>query len=267
MDLPVIAALLLLGAFTGFAAGLLGIGGGMLMVPFMSMLLARIGFPAEQIVKVAIATSLTTIVFTSMSSVRAHHRRGAVRWDVVRSLAPGILVGSLLGAQVAGLVPGRLLGAFFGLFLGFSATKMLAGKPPVAEGQLPGAAGMFGMGNVIGVLSAVLGAGGGFLTVPFLVKRSVPMQHAVASSAACGFPIALAGTLGYMWAGRHLDLPAGTIGYVYLPALLCISAASVMTAPLGAKVAHSLPTLTLKRIFAALLLMLAVYMLYRSIIG
>ena len=119
MDPLIVAGLLVLGAFTGFAAGLLGIGGGMLMVPFMTMMLERIGFPADQVVKVAIATSLTTIVFTSMASVRAHHRRGAVRWDAVRSLAPGILVGSLIGAQIAGAIPGKALGLCFGLFLGF----------------------------------------------------------------------------------------------------------------------------------------------------
>lgn len=267
MDPLIILALLVLGAFTGFAAGLLGVGGGMLMVPFMTMLLTHVGFPAEQVVKVAIATSLTTIVFTSISSVRAHHRRGAVRWAAVRGLAPGILAGSLLGAQLAGAVPGRLLGAFFGVFLGYSASKMLWGAPPRPEGELPSNAGLFGMGGVIGALSAVLGAGGGFLTVPFLVKRNVPMQAAVASSAACGFPIALAGTLGYIWAGRHLQLPAGTLGYVYLPALAVISTSSVLTAPLGAKVAHAMPTATLKKVFAALLGALSLYMLGRSLLA
>jgi uncharacterized membrane protein YfcA len=267
MDPLTIVALLILGAFTGFAAGLLGIGGGMLMVPFMTMLLSRADFPPDQVVKVAIATSLTTIVFTSISSVRAHQKRGAVQWSAVWGLAPGILVGALLGAQLAGAVPGRMLGAFFGLFLGWSATKMIWGKPPRADGSLPGAGGLFLTGSGIGVLSALLGAGGGFLTVPFMVRRSVPMQTAVASSAACGFPIALAGTLGYMWAGRQVDLPSGTLGYVYLPALVVISLASVLTAPLGARAAHSLPTATLKRIFAGLLGMLALYMLARSIRG
>jgi uncharacterized membrane protein YfcA len=265
MDPLIVAGLLVLGAFTGFAAGLLGIGGGMLMVPFMTMMLERIGFPADQVVKVAIATSLTTIVFTSMASVRAHHRRGAVRWDAVRSLAPGILVGSLIGAQIAGAIPGKALGLCFGLFLGFSAIKMIRGAPPAATGALPGAGGMFAAGSGIGLLSAVLGAGGGFITVPFLVRRNVTMQQAVASSAACGFPIALAGTLGYIWAGRHLELPSGTIGYLYLPALAIISLASVITAPIGAKVAHSMPTASLKRVFAGLLLALAVYMFVRSI--
>jgi uncharacterized membrane protein YfcA len=267
MDLLLVAALLVLGAFTGFAAGLLGVGGGMMMVPFMTLVLARIGFDADQGVKVAIATSLTTIVFTSISSVRAHQRRGAVRWDIVRSLAPGILVGSLLGAQLAGAVPGRLLAAFFGLFLGFSALRMLSARTPAVLGTLPGAAGMFGAGTGIGVLSALLGAGGGFITVPFLARRAVAIQSAVGSSAACGFPIALAGTIGYMWAGRDLPLPAGTIGYVYLPALACLSAASVLTAPWGARAAHALGTSTLRRMFAALLGALAAYMIGHAAVG
>jgi uncharacterized membrane protein YfcA len=264
MDPPIIAALLALGAFTGLAAGLLGIGGGMLMVPFMTMLLERVGFAAGDVVKVAIATSLTTIVFTSMSSVRAHHARGAVRWDVVRALAPGILVGSLVAAQVAGAVPGRALAAFFGLFIGWSALSMAGSRATGADRPLPGAAGMFGAGAGIGALSAVLGAGGGFMTVPFLARRGVSMQHAVASSAACGFPIALAGTLGYVWAGRGVQLPGGTIGYIYLPALACISAASVLTAPWGARIAHALPRRTLQSVFAGLLLALAAYMLWRA---
>jgi uncharacterized membrane protein YfcA len=264
MDPYTLALLLCLGAFAGFAAGLLGIGGGMLMVPFMTMLLSAQGFAADQVIKVAIATSLTTIAFTSISSVRAHHRRGAVRWDAARALAPGILLGSLVAAQFAGALPGRVLAAFFGLFLGFSATRMLTSKPVQAQGELPSNAAMFGMGSAIGALSAVLGAGGGFLTVPFLVKRQVAMQQAVATSAACGFPIALAGSVGYVVAGWSVELPAGTLGYIYLPALVAISVASVITAPLGARVAHALPTQTLKRVFALLLLALAAYMLMKA---
>jgi uncharacterized membrane protein YfcA len=267
MDPSLIAALLVLGAFTGFAAGLLGIGGGMLMVPFMSMVLDAVGVPHDEVVKVAIATSLTTIVFTSASSVRAHQRRGAVRWDVVRALAPGILVGSLLGAQIAHAVPGRALAACFGLFIGWSALRMLTSRPPAPDRGLPGPAGMFAAGGVIGALSALLGAGGAFMTVPYLVRRNVPLIGAVASSAACGFPIAVAGAAGYAWAGRHVDLPAGTLGYVYLPALACVSAASVLTAPLGARLAHALPVRTLRRIFAALLSALAAYMLWRAARG
>jgi uncharacterized membrane protein YfcA len=267
MDPLLIVALLLLGACTGFVAGLLGIGGGMLMVPFMTMLLGRAGVPDADVVKVAIATSLATVLFTSMSSVRAHHGRGAVRWTLVRALAPGILLGSLAGAQIAGAVPWRVLAGFFGLFIGYSAVRMLAARAVGATRALPGAGGLFAAGSGIGVLSALLGAGGGFITVPYLARRGVGMQQAVASSAACGFPIALAGTVGYAWAGRHLPMPAGTIGYVYLPALAVISAASMLTAPFGARVAHALPQGGLRRVFAVLLSLLAAYMLGFAIRG
>lgn len=263
MDLTLILGLVVLGCATGFLAGLLGIGGGMVMVPFVTMILGAQHFPPAETVKVAIATSLTTIVFTSISSVRAHHQRGAVRWDLVRVLAPGILVGALLGAQLAGWMPARLLAAFFGLFVGFSAVQMLRGGRTEVSGHLPGTAGILGAGGTIGVVSSLLGAGGGFITIPFLTRGGVPIQHAVATSAACGFPIALAGTLGYMWAGRGLALPA-SLGYVYLPALVAIASASVLTAPLGARAAHALPTATLRKVSALLLLTLAGYMLARA---
>ena len=268
MDLTTILLLLLLGAGTGFLAGLLGIGGGMIMVPFVTMLLERRGFAPEMVIKVAIATSLTTILFTSLSSVRAHHRRGGVLWRVAAVLAPGIVVGSFAGAQIAGVLRGSLLAGFFGVFIGWAATRMLrpAKRATVgaAAAELPGRAGMFGVGAVIGVFSALLGAGGAFLTVPFLTGRGVRPQSAVGTSAACGFPIALAGTLGYVLAGLHVELPAGTVGYVYVPALVTIAAASVVTAPLGARAAHALPTEAMKKVFAYTLYALSAYMLWKS---
>jgi len=265
VTLSLIAAFLLLGAFTGFAAGLLGIGGGMLMVPFLTMLLTSQGFPLGQIVKIAIATSLTTILFTSLSSVRAHARRGAVRWDIAKTLAPGIVVGSLLGAQIASWLPGAVLAIAFGLFVGTMATQMLRRKSTSADRTLPGTAGMLGMGGTIGALSALAGAGGGFITVPFLTRSNVRIHEAVATSAACGFPIALAGTLGYVIAGWNLHLPAGTFGYIYLPALAAIVATSVLTAPLGAKAAHAMSVGRLRKLFALLLYVLAAYMMWKGV--
>ena len=267
MDLTLIGWLLLLGAVVGFLAGLLGIGGGMLMVPFMSMLLHAQGFPAEHIVKVAIATSLTTILFTSLSSVRAHHRKGAVRWDITRTLAPGIVVGSLAGAQVAAALRGSLLATGFGLFLVFTATQMLMQRPPKPGGRLPGGTAMFGMGSLIGGLSALLGAGGGFLTVPFLTRSNVKIQEAVATSAACGFPIALAGPIGYAFAGWNERIGPAMLGYIYLPALAAVVAASMLTAPLGVRSVHALPAATMKKLFAMLLYGLAAYMLWKAFTG
>ena len=267
MDYALIVWLLLLGCFTGFAAGLLGIGGGMIMVPFLTMLLSTRGFPLDIVVKVAIATSLTTILFTSASSVRAHHRRGAVRWDIVKTLAPGVVIGSLLGAQVAALMPGRVLAIGFGVFVGFMATNMLFKKNASPDSTLPGTAGMFGMGGLIGALSAIVGAGGGFITVPFLTRSNVSIHHAVATSAACGFPIAAAGAIGYMIAGWNVPLPNYTVGFVYLPALAAIVAASVLTAPLGAQAAHALSVSRLRQVFALLLYALAGYMLWKGLMG
>ena len=267
IDAPLIFWFLLLGSFTGFAAGLLGIGGGMLMVPFLTMLLSTRGFPIDIVVKVAIATSLTTILFTSLSSVRAHHKRGAVRWEIVRTLAPGMVVGSIAGAQVAHLLKGNLLAITFAVFVGFMATQMLFKREVRADRALPGPGGMLTAGGLIGVLSAIVGAGGGFVTVPFLTRSNVRIHEAVATSAACGFPIALAGTLGYVIAGWNLQLPAGTVGYLYLPALVCIVATSMLTAPLGAKAAHAMSVADLKRVFALLLYALCAYMLWKGLTG
>lgn len=267
IDFPLIFWFLVLGTFTGFAAGLLGIGGGMVMVPFITMLLSSRGFPIDIVVKVAIATSLTTILFTSLSSVRAHHKRGAVRWPLVRTLAPGMVVGSIIGAQIAHVLDGRLLAMTFALFVGFMATQMLVKRGVHADRTLPGNGGMLAAGGVIGAISAIVGAGGGFVTVPFLTRANISIHEAVASSAACGFPIALAGTIGYIIAGWSLELPAGTIGYVYLPALVCIVATSMLTAPWGARAAHAMSTAGLKRVFALLLYALCAYMLWKGFSG
>ncbi|MCX8004499.1 MAG: sulfite exporter TauE/SafE family protein [Burkholderiaceae bacterium] len=266
MDGTLAASLLVLGAATGFAAGLLGIGGGMLLVPFLTLLFTARGFPSEHIVHMAIATSLATILFTSLSSVRAHHRRGAVLWPVVRLFAPGILIGSLAGARVAGWLPTFWLALGFAVFVAFSATQMLLDRKPAPNRELPQRWGMFGAGLGIGVLSSFVGAGGGFISVPFMVWCNVRIHNAVATSAALGFPIAAAGTVGYVWAGlREPGLPAGSLGFVYLPALAAVVAASVFTAPLGARVAHALDVRRLKRVFAVLLYLLAAYMLYKAI--
>ena len=263
-----ILELLVLGSVTGFLAGLLGVGGGAMLVPFMTLLLTLKGFPEAYIVKMAVATSLTTICFTSISSVRAHHQRGAVRWDIVKLLAPGIVLGSLLGAQIAKALPANWLALLFALFIGFSATQMFLDKKPKPTRQLPQGAGMFGAGGVIGVLSALVGAGGAFVSVPFMTWCNVPIRTAVATSAALGFPIALAGTVGYIYAGWSLhDMPPGTLGFIYVPALVVIAVASVTTAPLGARTAHRIDTAKLKRVFAVLLYSLASYMLYKGLKG
>lgn len=267
MGLTLIAVFLVLGSATGFAAGLLGIGGGMVMVPFITMVLTAQQFPQEHIVHVAIATSLATIMFTSISSVRAHHARGAVKWRVVKLLVPGLLIGSWLGPWIGAKMDSTALAAFFGIFVAFSATQMLLDKKPSGSRELPGAPGMLGAGGTIGILSGLVGAGGGFVSVPFMTWCNVKIHNAVATSAALGFPIALAGTLSNIYYGRDVpNLPAGSLGFIYLPALLVIALASVFTAPVGARTAHALPVKSLKKAFACMLYGLAAYMLYKAFV-
>jgi uncharacterized membrane protein YfcA len=263
-----VAELLLLGTITGFLAGLLGVGGGMMMVPFLTLILSHRGVAGGSAVKMAIATSMATILFTSLSSVRAHHRLGAVRWDLLRGLAPGIVLGGLAaGAGVFALVKGQGLALFFAVFVGYSALQMLLDKKPKPGRRMPGPVGQTAVGGGIGLLSGLVGAGGAFMSVPFMTWCNVPIRQAVGTSAALGFPIALANTAGYIVSGWSLApaLP-GAFGYLYLPALLIIAVASVTMAPIGARTAHRTDVKKLKRLFAVLLFGLAAYMLHRAFV-
>lgn len=265
LEPSLIVMLLAMGCFAGFMAGLLGIGGGMLLVPGLTWLGVRHGLDPAYVVKMSVATSLATIVFTSISSVRAHHKRGAVRWDIVWRLAPGIVVGSLIGAQFVRWIPSAALAVCFAVFVGYSATQMFVDRKPKPTRQLPGTPGMLGAGGAIGVLSALVGAGGGFISVPFMVWCNVAIHAAVATSAALGFPIALAGTAGHLIAALGVsDAPPGAIGHIYVPALVLIACASVLMAPVGARAAHRLNTRHLKRAFAVMLYGLAAYMAWRA---
>ena len=264
IDALLFGELFALGLVIGYLAGLLGIGGGMLMVPFLVWVLSAQGVSETHLVKMAVATSLATICFTSLSSVRAHQQRGAVLWPVVWVLAPGILVGSLAGANLAVALPAKVLTVLFALFVTFSATQMLLNKKPKPGRGLPGSIGMFGVGNVIGVLSSMVGAGGAFVSVPFMTWCNVSIHKAVATSAALGFPIALAGSLGYVWAGwGRADLPPGAWGYLYVPGLISIALGSMLTAPLGARAAHRMDIAPLKKVFAGFLYLMAAYFLWR----
>ena len=261
-----IIQLALLGLATGFLAGLLGIGGGMMMVPFITAILSGRSVNPDLAVKMAIATSMATIIFTSISSVRAHHKRGAVRWDLVKGLAPGIVLGGALASLgVFSVLKGSWLALFFAAFVSFSATQMFLDKKPAPTRQVPGTGGLLGAGGVIGFLSGLVGAGGGFVSVPFMTWCNVAIHNAVATSAALGFPIAVANVIGYAISGQGLhDLPPHSFGYIWLPALAVIASCSVLTAPLGAQAAHRLPVKQLKRGFATILYLLAFYMLFKG---
>ena len=258
-----------LGVMSGFLAGLLGIGGGMVMVPFLTLMMSTRGIGPDLAVKMAIATSMATIAFTSISSVRAHHRKGAVRWDIVRGLAPGIVLGSLISSlALFSLLKGSYLAVFFGLFVGFSATQMFLDKKPKPSRQMPQAGGQWVAGGLIGLLSGLVGAGGGFISVPFMAWCNVAMHNAVATSAALGFPIAVANAAGYVVSGMGAQaLPTGSFGYIWLPALAVIALCSVFMAPIGARIAHRLPVKQLKRIFASVLYLLAAYMLWKGVVS
>jgi len=261
-----VGAFLALGAIVGFLAGLLGLGGGMTMVPLLTILFTREGFPPEHVVHIAIATATATILFTSLASMREHHRHRAILWPVVATLAPGIIVGSLVGPQVVAGMSSALLSAFFGVFVAAAATNILIDRKPKPTRELPGRFGLTMVGGGIGLISSMVGAGGAFLTVPFMTACNVPMRNCVATSAALGLPIAVAGTIGFVLAGiGQSGMPPYTMGYVYLPALLVIVAASVISAPFGARAAHRWPVRSLKRAFAFMLYVLAAYMLSRAL--
>jgi uncharacterized protein len=253
---------LALGAFAGVMAGLLGVGGGLIIVPVLAWIFRGQQMADTVIMHVAIGTSLATIVLTSISSVRAHHGRGAVLWPVFWRLTPGIVLGAWLGAVVADALPSIVLGKVFAVFVLAMAAQMSFGTKPAPQRELPGRPGMWAAGGVIGAISAIVGIGGGSLTVPFLTWCNIAIRQAVATSAACGLPIALAGTLGFIVTGwSNPDLPAWSLGYVYGPALVGIAVVSMLSAPLGAKLAHTLPTGTLKKVFAVFLALVGIEML------
>lgn len=255
-------AYLAIGVTVGFLAGLLGVGGGMVMVPMLVFVFTAKGFPAEHMMHLSLATAMATIVFTSLASVLAHHRHDAVDWVVARTMAPGMVAGALAATLAAGFVPTRPLAIFFTGFMFFAAAQMFFEAKPKPLRQLPGRAGLFGAGSLIGGLSSVLAAGGAFLSIPYLARCNVPLKRAIGTAAANGFPISLAGTLGYVLNGLRVEgLPAGSLGYVYLPALALIVVASMPAAPLGARLAHRLPVKRLRILFALMLLGLALRML------
>jgi uncharacterized membrane protein YfcA len=251
-----------LGAFAGVLAGLLGVGGGLVIVPMLTFIFIAQQMPAEHLLHLALGTSLASIMFTSISSLRAHHLRGAVDWFVVRRITPGIMAGTFFGSWVAAQLSTGFLKGFFVAFLYFVALQMLLDIRPHPHRQLPGRVALFGVGGLIGGVSSLVGIGGGSMSVPFLIWCNTALRTAIGTSAAIGFPIALAGAAGYVVNGLAANaLPPHTFGFVYLPALLGVSAASMLTAPLGARLAHSLPVGGLKKIFALLLIVMGTKML------
>lgn len=250
-----------LGIVAGLAAGLLGVGGGLIIVPVLIYAFASLGFSSDVLTHMAVGTSLATIIITSAGSVYQHHKKGAVLWSVLTWFALGLALGALLGATLADVLHGRLLQILFGGFAILIAVQMAAGFKPKASRELPGNLGLTFTGGLIGVVSAIFGIGGGSLSVPFFTWCNVKMQQAVGTSSAGGMPIAVAGAVGFMVTGWDEPVPEFSIGYVYVPALIGIALTSVIFAQVGARLAHRLPAATLKKIFAGLLVAVGIKLL------
>lgn len=265
---------LVIGALAGFAAGLFGVGGGTIIVPLLFIVFTQMGYSPDNIMHLALGTSLATIIVTSISSLMAHNKKGAVMWPVFKNLAPGLAIGCFLGAGIAGQISGLYLQLIVGVFLLWVAFKMFRGGKKKttssvsnAHAALPSKPKQLTAGGVIGIASAIFGIGGGSLTVPYLTRYGVVMQKAVGTSAACGLPIAIAGALGFMFFGmkQQVDVP-NTIGFVHIYAFLGISIMSFFTAKIGAKVAHILSPQLLKKCFAVLLTVVGFYFLYKGLV-
>ena len=259
-------AYLALGAFAGFFGGLLGIGGGSALVPVLAFIFAAKGFAPGHVVHLALGTGIATMIFTSASSVRSHHQRRAVNWRIALKMMPGVAVGAFGGALAAGGLDPRLLAVAFTILIYGLATQMMLDTRLAASGALPGSGALSAAGGIIGLLSSLSATGGASLTVPFLLKRRISVHEAIGTAAAVGWPLALAGTLGYVLSGSgEPGLPGWSAGYVYVPALVWIAAASMAMAPVGARVAHRTPAKTLKRAFAVVLYLLATGMLVSTL--
>ena len=260
MDLPM---LLFSGAVAGTLAGLLGIGGGVIIVPIVTLLFEGQGIAHGTAIKMALGTSLATIVVTAVSSIYTHHRKGAVEWGLFRVMGPAVFVGSLIGAWLADIIPGDVLYVAFIVFL-FAISLQMAMSRVTAHRSLPGRPGLAATSIVVGVVSALMGIGGGAMHVPFLSYCGVPVKRAIATAAAVGLPLSVSATAGYVAGGLdETGLPAGSIGYVNLPVFGGVVAASLLFAPLGATLAHRLPDLLLRRLFAVFLFILASRMAYK----
>jgi len=247
-----------LGVFVGFFSGLLGIGGGSMIVPVLGLTFVAFNFSPDQVLHLSLGTSLAAMIISTASSTYAHDRLGAVRWDIVKRLAPGIAIAGLASGLIARALPLTFLKVFFLCFMGYVAYQIIFGLKPKPGHTIPGPLGTAAVGLGIGVLSALAGVGGAMLSVPFMMYCAVDFKRAIATSAAISFVVSCAGAIGFIGAGfGEPGLPPGSIGYVYVPAFIGISLTSVFLAPLGARTAHRMPVANLKKAFALFLLVLA----------
>jgi len=262
--MEIVLIYLAVGIAAGTIAGLFGVGGGLIIVPALVLVFSAQGIAPEILTHMAVGTSLATIIVTSISSIRTHHGKRAVDWKIFAAMAPGIIVGSWIGGITADWLSGAWLQLLIGIFAVAIALKMWSdglrkAELPTDGSRLPGRAGLSVAGAFIGWASAIFGIGGGSLTVPFLNRCHVIMQRAVATSAACGLPIAVAGAASFAVQGwGNTQLPTWSSGYIYWPAFLGIVLTSTWFARFGAILAHKLSPQLLKNCFAGLLFFIGV---------
>jgi len=268
MNFDLILTFLALGAFVGLAAGLLGIGGGGVMVPMLTAIFLSQNVPADQVVHLALGTSMACIMVTSLSSLRAHHANGAVVWPLVKLMVLGVVLGTFSATFIASMISSKALAIFFACFMGYVAIQMFSNSKST---QHASSATHHSINRVelvlasigIGSISAIVSIGGGSITVPYLTWRKVDIKKAIGTSAAIGFPLSIAGSVGYLLSGwSHVAPIPFTYGFINLPAVLVISITSFFTAPIGANLTQKLPVATLKKIFALLLATLSLKMLW-----
>jgi uncharacterized membrane protein YfcA len=256
----------LLGILVGFIAGLLGVGGGGIMVPIFAMLFAMQGFSADEVMHLALGTSMATIIFTSFSSMRAHYKRDNIDVPMTLKIAIGVIIGTFLATSVASYLKGIYLALFFSAFMSFVAYKMFQKVHYYHNEKHHSRVGNILSGSFIGAVSALVSIGGGSLSVPYLMHQNFDIKRAIGTSAAIGFPIAISGTLGYLVNGwSYTDLNHWIVGYIYMPAVVLVAISSAFTAPLGVKYATKLPADKLKKIFGVLAAALSVKMLFSVI--
>lgn len=262
LEVQLLLSFILLGSVVGIVAGLFGVGGGGIMVPVLTSLFVFQGIPVEQVVHLALGTSMASIIFTSISSMRSHHAKGAVKWQIVKAISVGILLGTFCATFIASQINSLYLAIFFSAFMAYASLQMFLNKKPQANKQISGNKEIFFVGTGIGAISALVSIGGGTLTVPYLTSRNIDIRKAVGTSSAIGLPISIAGTFGYFINGwENTSLENYTVGFVYLPAVILISVSSFLTAPYGAKLVHYLPVALLKKFFSLLLIILSIKML------
>lgn len=251
----------LIGMVAGYLAGFLGIGGGFVVVPALTYLFLQDPATSPWAIHMAVATSLGTMLVTSLSSIIAHQRKQAIRWPLVRSLTTGLVLGAILGAMLADRLDGQAMVRVFGVFAVLGGLQLILARQPAGEKPLPGQPGASVAGLVIGAISSLIGIGGGALTGPWQLWHGVRAQNAVATSAACGYPIALAGSFSFVVLGMGSDLPAGSLGYLHVPAFIGIALTSAIAAPLGVATVHRLPPGLVKKLFGGFLMLVGLRML------